>query len=110
MTQLGAHLSVAGGYDKGLQKIVAIGGNCLQIFSTSPRGWSFAQPSQETITQFVELKKRLSINPVYFHASYLVNLADNSSVGHLSKEALISELNLAAQMNVTGSVIHLGSF
>ncbi|PIQ71715.1 endonuclease IV, partial [Candidatus Roizmanbacteria bacterium CG11_big_fil_rev_8_21_14_0_20_37_16] len=35
---IGAHLSIAGGYHKALERIVDIGGNCLQIFSASPRG------------------------------------------------------------------------
>ncbi|MCR4313269.1 MAG: deoxyribonuclease IV, partial [Candidatus Roizmanbacteria bacterium] len=52
----------------------------------------------------------LLISPIYFHASYLVNLADDSRIGHMSKLSLISELNIASKLKVKGSIIHLGSY
>lgn len=107
---LGAHLSSAGGYKNALQKIADMGGNCLQIFSASPRGWNFAAPSDETADEFRNLKKRLGIDPIYFHASYLINLADKGSVGHLSVTSLTAELKAAKKLGVKGSIVHLGSF
>ena len=68
--KLGAHLSVAGGYHNALNKIVSIGGNCLQIFLSSPRGWNTVQPSVESIENFLQLKKNVNVDPIYFHASY----------------------------------------
>lgn len=109
-TKIGAHLSISGGYHNPLHKIKEIGGNCLQIFSASPRGWNNAQVDDETCKAFLEHKERLEIDRIYFHASYLVNLADGSSTGHLSKTNLINELNIAPRMNVKGSIIHVGSF
>lgn len=110
MIKLGAHLSIAGGYQNALHKIQAIGGNCLQIFSTSPRGWNKAQLDNLAIQQFNNLRGSLRIGPIYFHASYLINLANESSGGHLSKQALIHELNVAEKLKVKGTIIHLGSF
>lgn len=108
--KLGAHQSISGGYSEALKRIVSIGGNCLQIFSSSPRGWNFAKPTEDEINQFVELKKKMMIDPVYFHATYLINLADDSRIGHMSKLSLITELNLSSKLNIKGSIIHLGSF
>lgn len=110
MLKLGAHLSIAGGYHKAIEQIVKIGGNCLQIFSTSPRSWSFAKVDEEQILQFFRLKSQLKIDPVYFHASYLINLANKEKIGHLSKLSLISELSIAPKLGIKGSVVHLGSF
>ncbi|MFA6080975.1 MAG: deoxyribonuclease IV [Patescibacteria group bacterium] len=110
MIKLGAHQSISGGYSEALKRIGDIGGNCLQIFSSSPRGWNFAKPNEDEISQFVELKKKMIIDPVYFHASYLINLADDSRIGHMSKLSLITELNLASKLNIKGSIVHLGSF
>jgi len=110
MHKLGAHLSIAGGYHKALERIVSIGGNCLQIFSSTPRGWHFAKADEEQIIQFVNLKSRLKIEPVYFHASYLINLADEGKIGYLSKMSLIAEMNLAPKMKIKGSIVHLGSY
>ncbi len=110
MIKLGAHQSIAGGYTQALKKINNIGGNCLQMFSSSPRGWNFAKPSDDEIKQFLTLKSKLLIDPIYFHASYLVNLADDGQIGHMSKMSLISELNLASKLKIKGSIVHLGSF
>lgn len=108
--KLGAHLSIAGGYTNPLNSIKDKGGNCLQIFSSSPRGWHFAKPTTQQIKDFIELKKAIKIDPVYFHASYLINLANNDRVGQLSKQSLKHELNIASTLGVKGSIVHLGSF
>ncbi len=110
MLKLGAHQSIAGGYSEALKRISNIGGNCLQIFSSSPRGWNFAKPTEDEIKQFLILNSKFSIQPIYFHATYLINLADSSRIGHMSKLSLISELNLASKLKVKGSIVHLGSY
>lgn len=108
--KIGAHLSVAGGYANALDRAVAIGANCLQIFSSSPRIWGIAPVTEEQTGLFKEKKHTLAIDPVYFHASYLVNFADNERIGKASIQTLIQELHLAARMEILGSIIHLGSF
>ncbi|OGK14489.1 hypothetical protein A3C98_05565 [Candidatus Roizmanbacteria bacterium RIFCSPHIGHO2_02_FULL_37_15] len=108
--KLGAHQSIEGGYHKGLERIRNIGGNCLQIFSTSPRGWNSPSIDEIVATQFRNRKSELNIDPIYFHASYLINLADNGRVGSLSKLSLISELFVTPKLNIRGSIVHLGSF
>lgn len=110
MIKLGAHQSITGGYSEALKRISKIGGSCLQIFSSTPRGWSFAKENKEEIKKFSELKNKLLIDPVYFHASYLVNLADTKKIGHLSKMSLISEMKIAPLYKIKGSIIHLGSY
>lgn len=108
--KLGAHQSIAGGYIEALKRIKNIGGNTLQIFSSSPRGWGFNKIDDKQIADFVNLKNQLKIDPVYFHASYLINLADERKIGQLSKLSLINELNLASKMKIKGSIVHLGSY
>ncbi len=108
--KIGAHLSIAGGYYKALERVAAIGGNCLQIFSSSPRGWNYAQLTEESKRMFIETKEKLKIDPVFFHASYLVNLGDGGEIGEKSKKSLVAELNVASQLGIVGSIIHLGSF
>ncbi len=108
--KLGAHLSIAGGFQNALFKILEIGGNCLQIFSSSPRSWNFYQPKIERINTFLEYQKKYKISPIYFHASYLINLADSGNIGEKSIQSLINELILAEKMQIKGTIIHLGSF
>ena len=108
--KLGAHQSIAGGYEQALKRVHNIGGNCLQIFSSSPRGWNFPKVDKKEVKKFLDLKAKLSIEPIYFHASYLINLADEGKVSQLSKMSLISEMNIAPLLNIKGSIIHLGSY
>ena len=74
MYKIGAHQSVAGGHKNALYSIHEKGGNCLQIFSSSPRVWNSANINDEQIAEFVELKEKFQIDPIYFHAMYLLNL------------------------------------
>ena len=55
MIKLGAHQSIAGGYSEALKRINKIGGNCLQIFSSSPRVWNFAKMNEGEIKKFLIL-------------------------------------------------------
>lgn len=110
MQRIGAHLSTSKGIVQALHSIVGKGGNALQIFSTSPRNWKPTEYSEATMNEFRETKKTLNIEPVVFHASYLVNLADDALTGERSVQALIHELNLQPKMDVIGSVVHVGSY
>jgi len=108
--KIGAHLSTAGGIWKAPARAADIGANALQIFSTSPRGWKFPNISDEDASRFKSEARTHSIEPVYFHASYLINLADAGRTGNLSVKMLIAELSIAAKLGIRGSVVHLGSF
>ncbi|NMB84561.1 deoxyribonuclease IV [Candidatus Roizmanbacteria bacterium] len=108
--KIGAHQSIAGGYFRAIERIVGIGGNCLQIFSSSPRSWQSANPKQQEIDRFLSEKEKYRIDPVYFHATYLINLADDGKIGLMSKKTLINEMALAGKLNIKGSIVHLGSF
>ncbi|MFB6173423.1 MAG: endonuclease IV, partial [Halobacteriales archaeon] len=37
---IGAHVSIAGGIDNAVERQVEVGGNCGQIFTTSPQVWA----------------------------------------------------------------------
>jgi len=108
--KIGAHVSIGGGYTKALERIAKIGGNCMQIFSASPRGWNFAKLEKNSPQPFLIKKKELGIKEVYFHASYLVNLADTGKIGHLSKKMVINEMNIGKEFKIKGSIVHLGSY
>ena len=108
--KIGAHQSIVGNYSQALERIKNIGGNCLQIFSSSPRSWNFTKVDEVQATQFRNKKSELNINPIYFHSSYLINLANEEKIGNLSKLSLISELSVAPKLGIKGSIIHLGSF
>ncbi|MFP4539894.1 MAG: deoxyribonuclease IV [Candidatus Paceibacterota bacterium] len=108
--KIGAHVSIAGGYSEAVKRIANMGGNCMQIFSTSPRGWKPADPDQEEKLKFKEVVEEYSVFPNYFHATYLINLAGSEEIQKRSVTALKAELQTAGDLGISGSIIHLGSF
>ncbi len=94
-----------------MERARLIGANCLQIFSGSPRLWKRpALLDDKAIEDFLAKKTKLDIRPVFFHASYLINLAALNQISQKSVDILIWELNLASRLGVSGSVVHLGSY
>ena len=45
----GAHVSSAGGIHTAIDRIVEIGGDCVQVFTQSPRMWKPSQYSDEVL-------------------------------------------------------------
>ena len=107
---LGGHVSIAGGFALAPERADAIGANCLQMFSGSPRGWNLPRVTEADAAAYKEAAKKHGIEAAYFHASYLVNLADDGFIGDRSVDTLIAELKVASALGVRGSIIHLGSF
>lgn len=107
---IGAHVSAAGGYVKACERVDAITGTCLQLFSSSPRTWAGADLSDEDVADFKKVRDEYELDPVVFHAPYLINLADRGATGEKSVQAMIYELETASRCGIIGSVIHVGSY
>ncbi|MEK7170154.1 MAG: deoxyribonuclease IV [Patescibacteria group bacterium] len=107
---IGGHVSIAGGFKEAPARAAAIGGNALQMFSGSPRGWNLPKIAPAEAEAYREAAKKCGIEAAYFHTSYLVNLADDGFIGDRSVDTLIAELKVAEKLGVRGSIIHLGSF
>ncbi len=52
--RVGAHVSVAGGVDNAVSRQLDVGGNCGQIFTTSPQVWAHPEISEEQAERFRE--------------------------------------------------------
>lgn len=108
--KIGAHVSSVGGHDKAVERAVAIGANCLQVFSGSPRGWRRPDLTQINVQLIHTKQAELSCTPIFTHALYLINLtADSSLVLEKSVDALKAELQFDSLINGQGVVVHLGS-
>lgn len=107
---IGAHVSIAGGLPKAIERAVGIGVNCIQIFSSSPGQWNGPSHNQELINKFIEQKKLHQIDPVFIHAKYLINLvSDKSRLVEQSVQSLIADLRFANEIGAAGVIVHLGS-
>jgi len=107
---LGAHMSIAGGLHKSIDRIKKVGGNALQIFTRNQRQWNAKPLSEQEITQFLEKRDQAHIKYVASHASYLVNLAaTKQEILHKSINAMTDELNRCQKLGIDWIVIHPGS-
>jgi len=105
--RLGAHLSIAGGLPQALKSAQKIGAKTVQIFSSSPRSWQGPTVGNSEIKKFKTLAKKNNIKPIFIHAKYLVNLgSDNPQTINKSKQSLIIDLKLAAQIKARGVIFH----
>lgn len=110
MRRIGAHLSIAGGLFRAVESIVAKGGNALQIFSSSPRGWVAPAPAPAPVDKFKSLAKVNDITPVFIHAKYLINLAsENKDLVDKSIASLKYDLGVSNLIGAAGVIVHLGS-
>ncbi|MDZ7587327.1 MAG: deoxyribonuclease IV [Patescibacteria group bacterium] len=110
MRRIGAHLSISGGLDKAVVSIVEMGGNCLQIFSSSPRMWFSSLPGKDTVEKFNKLIEDYKVGPVFIHAKYLINLA--SAKKELVKKSIKSlkfDFEVGEMIEAAGVIVHLGS-
>lgn len=108
--RLGAHLPLAGGMVKAVERAHAIGADSLQIFTDNPTAWVHrAEPPLE-IEAFRGRLADLGIGPIAIHAAYLVNPAGpDPTLFARSVEILAQELRGAPAFGARFVNVHIGS-
>src|SRR5438093_3231510 len=106
--QFGAHVSSAGGIDKAIDRIEAIGGDCVQVFTQSPRMWRPTAHKPEAIERFKARRAEAGIGAVVCHALYLINLGAPKFYKQ-SVEALRATVDVACAIEADGVIFHTGS-
>src|SRR6266511_3293958 len=108
--ELGAHVSSAGGIDTAVDRIVEMGGDCLQLFTQSPRMWRPTNHKPEAIGRFNEKRRERGIGGVVCHALYLCNLAaPNEEVYKKSVATMMATVDVACSIAADGVIFHVGS-
>jgi len=106
---LGAHLSIAGGLDRALDKAGDYGFDCVAIFVRNQVQWRRAPLRQEDVARFRRRRRELDIAPVVAHGSYLVNLAGRTAVRRKSITAMREDLRRCDRLGAEYLVFHPGS-
>ncbi|HEV7640209.1 MAG TPA: deoxyribonuclease IV [Gaiellaceae bacterium] len=108
--EFGAHMSSSGGIDSAIDRIVAVGGDCVQVFTQSPRMWRPTDHKPEAIQRFREKRSEAGIGGVVCHALYLVNLAaPNDEIYEKSVQAMRATVDAACAIEADGVIFHVGS-
>jgi deoxyribonuclease-4 len=108
--RIGAHMSVAGGVSKAVDRAVAHGCETLQIFTKNANQWRAKPLDPAEIKLFRQRIEQTGIMPVVSHASYLINLATTFPLlREQSIAAFIDEIDRAEALGLLGVVIHPGT-
>jgi deoxyribonuclease-4 len=108
---LGAHMSVAGGLPRAVERAVAHRCDALQIFAKNANQWRGRDIPRSEIREFRGRVKAAGIGPVVSHASYLINLASTSpTLRQQSLEAMGDEIDRAEALGLLGVVLHPGAY
>lgn len=111
MPRLGAHLSIAGGLPRAIDRAVASRCEALQIFTKSAGQWRARPLPADEIALFRKRVRETDIRPVVAHNSYLINLAAaDPALRAMSYAALVEELDRAEALGLDGLVMHPGSY
>ncbi len=108
--QFGGHVSSAGGIDTAIDRIEAIGGDCVQVFTQSPRMWRPTNHKPESIERFKTRRREAGIGGVVCHALYLCNLAaPDDEIYAKSVAALGATVDVAVAIEADAVIFHVGS-
>ncbi|MDR7521217.1 MAG: deoxyribonuclease IV [Armatimonadota bacterium] len=108
--RFGAHVSVRDSLDLAVDRAVAIGCECLQIFYGSPRQWRQIRYPDDVLDRFVQKRRRARLDPLVAHAAYLLNLAaPEAGLRRRSVDSLAATLRGVERLEGLGAVTHLGS-
>jgi deoxyribonuclease-4 len=105
----GGHVSSAGGIHTAIDRVEAIGGDAVQLFTQSPRAWRPTAHDPANLARFRERRAEAGVGYVLCHAIYLINLATpHRDLYEKSVAALRQTLEVARA--IEGDVVfHVGS-
>ena len=108
--RIGAHMSVAGGVSKAVDRALLHGCEALQIFCKNANQWAGKPLDANEIVRFRQRVEETGLTPVVSHASYLINLATSlPQLRQQSIAAFVDELDRAESLGLVGVVIHPGT-
>jgi deoxyribonuclease-4 len=107
---LGAHVSIAGGMVKAIDRGSELDCRAIQVFVKNASRWQGKPISQTEADDFRNHHSESQIGPIVAHATYLINLAsdkpDNLSK---SKETFGDEIDRCDRLGIDGLVVHPGA-
>ena len=107
---IGAHMSIAKGWDKTAENVVKMQANTMQIFSRNPRGSNFKHPSEKEQNKFQEIRRGYAFGPLLAHAPYTMNLASGKAeVYEFACQVIKEDVARMDELGIELLVFHPGS-
>src|SRR3954465_11463098 len=107
--EFGAHVSAGGGIDTAIDRIAAMGGDCVQLFTQSPRMWRPTDHHPKALEAFPGNGAEHGIGGVVCHALYLVNLAaPDDTIYEKSIATMRTTVDVACAIEAGEVIFHVG--
>lgn len=107
---LGAHMSIAGGLYRALERGRATGCSVVQLFLKNQVRWTGKPLGDADVRRFTKAQRATGVRMVFAHSTYLINLASPAEAGWTrSVDAFRDELERAEALGLPFVVIHPGS-
>lgn len=107
---LGAHMSIAGGLHKAIDRAVAAGCGAVQIFTRSSNQWKGKSVSDADAALFRSTFAESGLHQAISHDIYLINLAaPEGDTRQKSLTAFADEMETCARLGINRIVMHPGS-
>lgn len=107
---IGRHVSATGGAQNAPERAAAIGCNCFQFFSRSPRGGKVPELTHAVVVAFKANMEKHRQRAAFIHTPYYINLASsNDRIRYGSISIIREELERASLLGVDAVMTHLGS-
>jgi deoxyribonuclease-4 len=108
--EFGAHVSSSGGIDSAIDRAEAMGCDCVQVFTQSPRMWRPTNHKPESIERFKARRAEAGIGGVACHALYLCNLAaPDATIYEKSVATMRATVDAACAIDADAVIFHVGS-
>ncbi|MEK6233317.1 MAG: deoxyribonuclease IV, partial [Planctomycetales bacterium] len=108
---LGAHMSIAGGFHKAVERAAAAGMSICQIFTKNNNQWKGKPLGKKDAQRFQESLAEHGISHPLAHDSYLINMASpNQALWRKSLNAFVTELRRADLLGIPHVVAHPGAY
>jgi deoxyribonuclease IV len=107
---IGAHVSLAGGLAKAIERGRERSCRAIQIFNQSPRMWKPTQYGEAAIAEFRHAMADSPVDALLIHTVYLLNCAsEDEAMREKTLVSLTQSLRLGALLGADGVVLHPGS-
>lgn len=107
---VGCHVSTAGGLVNAVRQGAKFSLNTIQLHPSPPQRWNAAPYPAGYEDAFVAERRGSCVEKVFFHAIYLINLANpDPKQAALSQRSLVHYLDLLARVEGDGVIVHVGS-
>ncbi|MGO8902933.1 MAG: deoxyribonuclease IV [Isosphaeraceae bacterium] len=108
--KFGAHMSIAGGYERAVVAAHDVGFQAVQVFTKNSNQWNAPALTFEQAGAFRQALERTGIRDTVAHSSYLINLASpDDALWNRSIEAMVVEMQRCHKLGIGDLVVHPGA-